>query len=84
MIYIDATVQMDEDTYTVGEGDGSVEVCVEISNVPSGALECELVVNLTISSGTKTGKCVLLEHENRDLLFYNVRALTNVTLPFHR
>jgi len=58
-ILIDATVQMDEDTYTVGEGDGSVEVCVEIGNVPSGALECELVVNLTISSGTKTGMCCL-------------------------
>ena len=53
---------MDEDTYTVGEGDGSVEVCVEIGSVPSGGLECDLEVTLMISSGTKTGTCLNMEH----------------------
>jgi len=63
-LHIDAMVQMDEDTYTVGEGDGSVDVCVEIGSVPSGGLESELVVTLTISSGTKTGEYVCMEYEN--------------------
>ena len=63
-LLIDAMVQMDEDTYTVGEDDGSVDVCVEIGSVPSGGLESELVVTLTISSGTKTGECVYMEYEN--------------------
>ena len=63
-LLIDAMVQMDEDTYTVGEGDGSVDVCVEIGSVPSGGLESELVVTLTISSGTKTGEYVYMEYEN--------------------
>ena len=60
---IDAMVQMNEDTYTVGEDDGSVEVCVEIGSVPSGGLEGELMVTLTISSGTKTGEYVYMKCE---------------------
>jgi len=72
-LLIDAMVQMDEDTYAVGEGDGSVDVCVEIGSVPSGGLESELVVTLTISSGTKTGEYVYMEYEN--IVFLCVHAL---------
>ena len=46
---------MDDDTYTVREDNGLVEVCVEIGSVPSGGLEEELLVTLTILPGTKTG-----------------------------
>jgi len=82
---IDAMVQMDEDTYTVGEGDGSVEVCVEIGSVPSGGLESELVVTLTISSGTKTGEYVYMECETKRIVLLNsAHTLTYVMLPFHR
>lgn len=41
--------------YSVGEGDGSVEVCAELTSVPVGGLECEISVTLAFSDGTKTG-----------------------------
>ena len=41
--------------YSVGEGDGSVEVCVEIG-VPAGGLESELIVDLTTFAGAETSK----------------------------
>ena len=51
-----AAVEMSEPNYSVGEGDSSVEVCVELTSLPAGGLECEIVVVLDVSAGTKTGK----------------------------
>ena len=51
----DATIRMQNTVYSVGEADGSVQVCVELVCTPAGSLECALVVNLTISPGAKAG-----------------------------
>ena len=50
----DVTVKMAESEYTVGEGDGSVEVCVEASGMPAGGLECDLTISLALTDGIKT------------------------------
>ena len=42
--------------YTVYEGDGSVDVCVTLSFLPAGGLECELFVFLEIRAGVKAGR----------------------------
>ena len=47
---------MAQSEYTVGEGDGSVEVCVEASGVPAGGLECDLTISLALTDGIKTGR----------------------------
>ena len=47
---------LEQNSYTVGEGDGTVAVCVEVMAAPAGAsLECEVVAALTTTDGTKAG-----------------------------
>ena len=46
------TVAFEQTTYTVSEGDGSTQVCVEVSGVPAGGLESEIVVTLSPSDDT--------------------------------
>ena len=53
--YTDVSVGLVQDSYTVGEGDGSVDVCVEIVATPLNVLECEIVVVLTTTDGAKAG-----------------------------
>ena len=53
--YTDISVGLVQDSYTVGEGDGSVDVCVEIVATPLNVLECEIVVALTTTDGAKAG-----------------------------
>ena len=54
--YTDVSVDLVQDSYTVGEGDGSVDVCVEIVAItPLNVLECEIVVALTTTDGAKAG-----------------------------
>ena len=51
---------MVDDQYSVGEGDGSVEVCVELTSVPAGGLACEIEVTLVFTEGTKTRKYIIM------------------------
>ena len=49
----DATVALEASSYTVLEGiNDTLEVCVEITNVPDSGLECDIVVYLSIFDGT--------------------------------
>ena len=41
--------------YDVNEGDGSVSVCLILSEIPEDGLECEINVSLVISDGVKAG-----------------------------
>ena len=41
--------------YDVNEGDGSVSVCVVLSDIPTGGLECVIEVSLQSSDGVKAG-----------------------------
>ena len=51
-----AVIQMSAPNYLVGEGDGSVEICVELTSLPAGGLECEISVTLNFTDGVKAGK----------------------------
>ncbi len=42
-------------SYTVSEDAGSVNVCVEITDLPSGGLASDLTVELSFSDGPKSG-----------------------------
>ena len=53
---IAADVAFDEGQYSVQESESSVMVCAEISGVPAGGLECDIVVTfMVISNSTKAG-----------------------------
>ena len=54
--------------YDVNEGDGSVSLCVVLSDIPVGGLECEIEVSLQTSDGVKAG------------LFYNTTLHIGVSL----
>ena len=49
-------VAFEQTTYTVSEGDGTTEVCVVVSGVPGGGLECDIVVTLTTINSDKAGR----------------------------
>ena len=42
-------------TYGVSERDGFVEVCAEINDLPSGGLDCDVVVRIASLDGEKAG-----------------------------
>ena len=46
------TVAFEQSTYNVSEGDGTTQVCVEVSGIPAGGLECEIMVTLTTMDNT--------------------------------
>ena len=51
----DAAIGFEQPSYTVVEGSGPVEVCVEISGLPAGGLGCDVTVNLTLRPGPLAG-----------------------------
>ena len=53
-IFSDAGLDFTQAVYNVGEGDGTVDVCMELTP-PSGGMECEVVVNL-VAADNKAGK----------------------------
>ena len=58
----DATVMWESPSFSVGEAAGSVSVCAEISGVPAGGLEFEVVVSITTSDGTKAGEYMRVQY----------------------
>ena len=48
-----ATVTIVLSDYMVNENQGSVEVCVNLTNIPAGGLECEVVATINTSDGPK-------------------------------
>ena len=47
---------LEQSSYMVGEGDGTVAVCVEVMAAPAGAnLECEIVAAMVTNDGAKAG-----------------------------
>ena len=46
---------MEAANYTVNEDAGSVWVCVELTSLPAGGLECEISVTLVTTDGAKAG-----------------------------
>ncbi len=43
---------LQESSYRSAEGDGYLMVCVEISDIPSGGMECDIVVGLQATDGS--------------------------------
>ncbi len=47
-----ASIGMEQSSYMSEEGDGYLMVCVEICDVPTGGLECEIGVYLEATNET--------------------------------
>ena len=55
-ITVAATVALELHDYSFCEGNGTVEVCVQLIQTPIGGLQCSIVVDLSFSNGTKAGR----------------------------
>lgn len=53
-----ATVGYDQLIFFAQEGEGEVEVCLRITNLPADGLECDVTVDLSAVDGLKTGTYV--------------------------
>ena len=51
----DATVSLQMPS-SVSEEAGSVDICADLTAVPPGGLECDIVLTLSLTDGTKAGK----------------------------
>ena len=47
---------LEEYEYSFCEGNGTVEVCVQLIQTPIGGLQCSIVVDLSLENGTKAGR----------------------------
>ncbi len=57
----DASVNFTSSTYPVNEGDGAVQVCLSLYDIPTEGLECEIEVVLSTTDGVKAGECGCFE-----------------------
>ncbi len=57
LIPADASVNFTSSTYPVNEGDGAVQVCISLYDIPTEGLECAIEVYLATTDGVKTGEC---------------------------
>ena len=51
--YTGATVSIVSSDYMVDESQSSVEVCVNLTDIPAGGLECEVIATISTSDGPK-------------------------------
>ena len=51
--YAGATVTIVSSDYMVDESHSSVEVCANLTDIPDGGLECEVVATINTSDGPK-------------------------------
>ncbi len=56
----DASVNFTSSTYPVIEGDGAVQVCISLYEIPTDGLECEIEVFLATTDGVKAGMPAVL------------------------
>ena len=49
-------IRFNQTLYTTSEADTTVSVCVELSQLPSGGLEAELEVVISLASSAKAGE----------------------------
>ncbi len=56
----DATVNFTSSVFPVNEGDGAVQVCVSLHDIPAEGLECEIEVSVGATDGVKAGVYVAL------------------------
>ena len=52
-IYAGATVTIVSSDYMVNESQSSVEVCANLTGIPGGGLECEVVATMNTNDGPK-------------------------------
>ena len=48
----DISLEFSQTVYVVDEDDGSVDICMELSGLPSQGLECDLVIPLILVNGS--------------------------------
>ena len=51
--------------YSFCEGNGTVEVCVQLIQTPIGGLQCSIVVDLSLANGTKAGSVQYTYHAGK-------------------
>ena len=51
--YAGATVTIVSSDYMVGESQSSVEVCTNLTDIPDGGLECDVVATINTNDGPK-------------------------------
>ena len=56
---------LEEHEYSFCEGNGTVEVCVQLIQTPIGGLQCSIVVDLSLANGTKTGRVEYTDHAGK-------------------
>ncbi len=56
LIPTDASVSFTSSTYPVNEGDGAVQVCISLYDIPPEGLECAIKVFLATTDGVKAGE----------------------------
>ena len=64
-IAVAATVALEEHDYSFCEGNGTVEVCVQLIQTPTGGLQCSIVVDLSLADGAKAGKIKYTDHPEK-------------------
>ena len=62
---------MEMDQYSVNEGDGAVEVCVQLIVAPDDGLQCSIVAILTAMDGAKAGMSPSVSYSVGTILFGN-------------
>ena len=55
-----ATINFVSATYTVGESDGSLMVCAQITGLPSGGLGGDVIIQASFLDGNLASKLVFL------------------------
>ena len=56
-----AIIHLEQDSYNVTEGDGLVQVCVEVTIPGNTDLECDITAVLTSSNGTAGNSCYVYD-----------------------
>ena len=49
--------------YMVDESQSSVEVCANLTNIPNGGLECDVVATINTNDGPKASKEVIVHYD---------------------
>ena len=65
IIIIAATVGFDPLYYGVREGDGNVEVCLRMIDLPDGGLECDVTAYLNTNDFSKTSTYIIMYQHSR-------------------
>ena len=62
--YAGATVTIVSSDYVVDESQSSVEVCANLTDIPDGGLDCEVVATISTSDGPKASMSLVPQFQH--------------------